>query len=100
MATIEICDQVTVFIPGAHIASSFQFYDGDTDMVLDETIRDTVNLLKWNSQLARPEGGHYRDVTNLRARVRFHYDGYDSPWIELGSYDQKDPEQPVYSCSI
>lgn len=100
MATVEICDHVDLFKSSEHIASSFQFYNGLTGEIIDETIRDSVNLLKWNSQLRDGNGGHYRDLTDLRARVKFHYENEDSDWVELGSYDQTNPEQPVYSCDI
>lgn len=100
MATIKICDFITVFQEGKHIATSYQFYNGVNDDIIDESIRDTVNLTEWNSQLSDGEGGHYRHLADLRARVRMHYDDQDSKWIELGSYDQTDPLQPVHICTI
>ena len=57
MATISICDYVTAFQESEHIATSYQFYNGDTDEIIDESLIDTVNLLKWNSQLSDGVGG-------------------------------------------
>lgn len=100
MATIKICDYVTAFQEGEHIATSYQFYDGTTNKIIDESIRDKVNLTKWTSQLQDGNGGHYRNLTDLRGKIRLHYDGQDGDWIELGSYDQTDVEQIVHSCTI
>lgn len=100
MATIKICDFVTAFQEGGHIATSYQFYNGVTNDIIDESLVDTVNLLEWNSQLSDGDGGHYRNLTDLRARIKIHYDGDDSEWIELGTYNQTDPLQPVHTCTI
>ena len=100
MATIGICDVITLFQSGEHRATSYQFYNGETGEIIDESIENTENLLSWNSQLSDGNGGHYRNLSDLRARVKLHYDGSDSEWIELGSYDQTNPEQPVYSCTV
>lgn len=100
MATIKICDLITIFQDSEHIATSYQFYNGLTNDIIDESIRDTVNLLEWNSQLSDGEGGHFRNLTDLRARVMIHYETSDSEWLEIGSYDQTDPLQPIHSCVI
>ena len=100
MATISICDYVTAFQESEHIATSYQFYNGDTNEIIDESLIDKVNLLKWNSQLSDGNGGHYRNLSNLRGRVKLHYEHQDGDWIELGSYDQTDPNQLVHTCTI
>ncbi len=100
MATISICDYVTAFQESEHIATSYQFYNGDTNEIIDESLIDKVNLLKWNSQLSDGNGGHYRNLSNLRGRVKLHYENQDGDWIELGSYDQTDPNQLVHTCTI
>jgi hypothetical protein len=100
MATIKICDFITAFQEGKHIATSYQFYDGVTNKVIDESIMNTVSLTEWTSELKDGNGGHYRNLSDLRARINIHYDGSDSGWIYLGSYDQTDPLQPIHTCTI
>lgn len=100
MATISICDYVTAFQETEHIATSYQFYNGDTNEIIDESLMDRVNLLKWTSQLSDGAGGHYRNLSNLRGRVKIHYGNQDSVWLELGGYDQTDPNQLVHTCTI
>lgn len=100
MATISICDYVTVFQESEHIATSYQFYNGDTNEIIDESLIDKVNLLKWTSQLSNGNGGHYRNLSNLRGRIKMHYETQDGDWVELGSYDQTDPNQLVHTCTI
>lgn len=100
MATIKICDYITVFQESEHIATSYQFYNGETNEIIDESLVDKVNLLKWTSQLSDGNGGHYRNLSDLRGRIKMHYDGSTSDWIELGSYDQTDPTQPVHVCTL
>ncbi len=101
MATIKICDFITAFQEGDHIATSYQFYNGVTNDLIDESIYNTEKLIEWNSQLYDGNGGHFKNLSDLRARVMIHYgDGSDSGWLELGGYDQTDPLQPINSCII
>lgn len=100
MATIKICKYETLFMKAPHIATSYQIIDANTNTVLDESLENKVNLLEWNSPLKKAGNKHHRYETNLKARVKFHYDnGEDSGWFIVGEYNQLDPLEPVYTCN-
>lgn len=99
MATIKICDILTVFQKTDHCATSYEIYDGNTDNILDSSYEDEENLLIWKSELSKGDGTHYRDLENMRARFKLHYrDGSSTIWYELASYDQTAEKPIILTC--
>lgn len=99
MATINLCEVITMFQKAEHYATSYEIYNGDDGTLIDSTYRDEENVESWTSQLSRGDGTHYRDVSNLRARFKMHYrDGSESEWYELDSYDQTAEKPIIHKC--
>lgn len=95
MATIRIMSTKILFATAPHTSTSYQISkDINFTDIIDESIKDTVNLLEWNSPLEDGMGGHYKDLPIMYARVKFHFGtdtNKDSEWIVLDSFDQIHP---------
>lgn len=85
MAKLTILDVLDVGTGGFHNATSWQVaLDPDFTQIIDESLKDTVNVTEWHSMLPNIEGsGYYADLDNLYARVKAHVDDYESPWFVL-----------------
>lgn len=101
MATIKVCKSESVFLPSPITAMSYMIIDIDANEVLDYSYENTVDLIKWSSELRRPDGGHYTD-RRLRGVFRFHCSEWMSDWYEAtsGDYNQKDYTPKIWECTI
>lgn len=101
MATVEVCNYTALFVKSKHIATSYRLIDGDTNKLIDQNLYDKVNKLKWTSPLADGKGKHFRNLKNLKAEIRFHYEGEDSRWFPIGEpYDQTGEPPIIHACQV
>lgn len=72
-----------------HTATSYQIAkDAGFKEIIDQSLYDTVNLLFWNSPLPKGDGTYYKDMKQLHARVKIHFNESSSPWYVLKPDDQ------------
>lgn len=83
MANLNITDIIEVGMTAPHIATDWQVaYDSSFEAIVDESIKDEENLLKWITPLYKENGEMYKGDEVLYARARVYYEGKDtpSPW--------------------
>lgn len=92
MAYMQVLDYVDVGTGGEHDATSWQFAkDKDFTKIIDESLKDTVNIKKWHSMLPKlPEDGvgYYKDLDMLYGRFKIHVGDYESQWFEVDPKSQ------------
>lgn len=68
--------------------------------IIDQSIKDTVNLKEWTTPLPKlPEDKldptkdeFYSDLESIYLKVIIHIDGFDSPPVEVGPFNQLEQE--------
>lgn len=68
--------------------------------IIDQSIKDTVNLKEWTTPLPKlPEDKldptkdeFYSDLDSIYLKVIIHIDGFDSPPVEVGPFNQLEQE--------
>lgn len=68
--------------------------------IIDQSIKDTVNLKEWTTALPKlPEDKldptkdeFYSDLDSIYLKVIIHIDGFDSPSVEVGPFNQLEQE--------
>lgn len=91
MAHITLTDFIDVGTTKDHDATSWQVaLDPKFEKIVDQSLKDPVNLLKWYTPLKRIDGkpGYYKDEDALWARVKIHVEDYESEWFVIGPENQ------------
>jgi hypothetical protein len=89
---IVIEDYISINAGGYHNASSYQVaLDKDFTIIIDQTIKDKVNVKYWHTPLPKVNGeGYYSNLTKVYARVKVWIDDFESPWYVLPIVNQQD----------
>jgi len=92
LAVFRINDVISLGVNGRHNATSWQvFLDPELTQLIDESIKDTVNVKEWHSPLPKiNEQGYYADLDNVYGRVKVFSDDDESPWFTLEPKNQND----------
>jgi len=92
MALLRIIDLIDINTKGFHNATSWQFaLDPDFTQIIDESLKDTVNVKEWHSMLPKITGdGYYADLDKLYARAKVWIDDNVSEWLEFTPLNQND----------
>lgn len=89
---IVISDYIDLCTKGYHNATTYQVaLDPEYKQIIDESIKDTVNVTEWHTMLPKIGGkGYYADLDKVYARVKIFIDDDESPWFELPPKNQND----------
>lgn len=93
MAKFTILDFIDIGTGGPHDATTWKVYkDPSKTVLLDQSIKDEVNLLSWKSPLPKEDGSgdYYFDLRNFVVEVSIHANGHTSDPFLLGPFNQLD----------
>lgn len=91
MAKISIIDFIDIGTGGPHDATTWKiFKDKEKTILIDQSIKDTVNLIEWHSPLPKEDGSgeFYNDLREFYVEVTIHANGYDSDPKTTGPHNQ------------
>lgn len=89
---IVIEDYIDLSTKGYHNASSYQVaLDENFEHIIDQTIKDKINVKSWHTMLPKIDGtGYYADLDKVYARVKVFIDNDESPWFTVVPLNQND----------
>ena len=93
MAKFSIIDFIDVGTGGPHDATTWRVYkDKNKTILLDENIRDEVNLTTWKSPIPKEDGSgeFYCDLKEFYVEITIHANGHTSDPFLLGPFNQLD----------
>ena len=90
MARLRVNDYIDICTNNTHNATSWQVaLDPDFTQIIDQSLKDTVNVKEWVTPLPKIDGnGYYADLDNLYSRVKVHIDDTESPWFVMEPVNQ------------
>lgn len=98
MAYMKLDDYISIGVSEYHNATTWQFAkDKEFTKIIDESIKDKVNVKQWYSMLPKlkedlAEGeteGYYGDEDEIHGRLKIFVDDIESPWYYIGTLSQK-----------
>jgi len=98
MAQFELSNFLDIGTQSYHTYTSWQVtYDLAGKRIIDQSLRDPINLHKWISPLPDGNGGYHADLPAVYLFVRVHTLDTDSPWFYAGHANQNDQSFVVTS---
>lgn len=91
MAKLCIRDYVSIGMVRPPTAVSWQVsLDKDFKDIIDESIKDNVNITSWTTPLKKigSNNEYYKNLDNLYSRISLWYDDLDTPWYTVDKANQ------------
>ena len=93
MATFTVDYFIDIGTGGPHDATTWKVYkDKEKTILLDQSIKDEVNLTKWKSPIPKEDGSgdFYYDLKEFYVEIQIHANGHTSDPFLLGPFNQLD----------
>jgi len=91
VAQFKLTNFIDLGTKGYHTATSWKVtLDRAGNNIIDQSLKDTVNLYHWMSSLPDGNGGHYADLSAVYLWVKVHILNDESDWYYAGVMNQND----------
>lgn len=92
MARLVVGDFIDMSTGASHDATSWVVAkDPEFNLIIDQSIRDTVNIKEWHTMLPKrsEDGeGYYKAEEELWVKIQIHMGATDSNWLVIGPKSQ------------